>query len=387
MAIEFLRSSAKKIEKDNPLKAASFCNFLEDTTCDKISCTSMELLQFSDLFENEITIRKFPHDLLENLADLYGISQSHFDSKSILILKILLRMLDLTSEDSILAKNLEKNMIGKNQLLESCKQRGIAVWNSQVQTDRYFLKEWTKISLHEYTPPSMLLLSPFLITRSSCGLPAKIILPGKEIGIYEDSECISSKVRSSTDCSTKHEQKQEKLSQLKLLSEAEELCKIATEFMEKSGGIPLNFDDVVFYLQILQNQIKKKAVSRNDLNSLKYAVEEQKEHFRSFAERLRLVLKDVEAKKHDLGKAFETYPFFVLWEIIQRIISDYGLWHAYASRNSHWRNEIPILLRSVIDFVHAERVNGEQPSVDANSTSFIMVPLYLFKLPKKISKK
>uniref|UniRef100_A0A5S6QT66 Letm1 RBD domain-containing protein n=1 Tax=Trichuris muris TaxID=70415 RepID=A0A5S6QT66_TRIMR len=142
--LEELSVHRKKVDSDvNPL--ADFSTFLKKIRKQEGYVSNEDLLKYSKLFEDEITLDSLSHEQLKALCLIVHLKP---------MVKVLLRFYVIAKEgiDSLTVTELQT----------ACRARGMRALGLPASRLRAQLAQWLALSLNEQVPPSLLLLSSTL---------------------------------------------------------------------------------------------------------------------------------------------------------------------------------------------------------------------------------
>lgn len=133
--------------------------------------TNEEIMQFSKLFEDEITLDSLTRPQLVALCrvlDVQTLGTSNF-------LRFLLRMRlrSLTADDKLIEKE-GIDSLTRSELQQACRARGMRAYGLPDSKLKEQLSQWLDLSLNKKVPPSLLLLSRALMVPETIPMSDKL---------------------------------------------------------------------------------------------------------------------------------------------------------------------------------------------------------------------
>ncbi|XP_011633164.1 mitochondrial proton/calcium exchanger protein [Pogonomyrmex barbatus] len=161
-----LQSSDHKSEK-----AKEFAEFFYKVRTTGTVATNEEIMKFSKVFEDEITLDSLSRPQLIALCrvlDVQTLGTTNF-------LRFLLRMRlrSLTADDKLIEKE-GVDTLTRNELQQACRARGMRAYGLPESRLREQLSQWLDLSLNKKVPPSLLLLSRALMIPETISMPDKL---------------------------------------------------------------------------------------------------------------------------------------------------------------------------------------------------------------------
>jgi len=156
-------TSEKKGTKKPNEKLIEFAGFVSKTKTGTNPPTNGEIMKYSKLFEDEITLENLPYDQLKALCRMMMISPiglSGFEELQANFLRIRLRykLIELKKDDQIIRREGIDNL-SSEELQLACSTRGMRSLGLPINRLKSNLKQWLELSLDQNIPASLLLLS------------------------------------------------------------------------------------------------------------------------------------------------------------------------------------------------------------------------------------
>ncbi|XP_018495108.1 mitochondrial proton/calcium exchanger protein [Galendromus occidentalis] len=118
--------------------------------------SSEEILKFSKLFEDELTLDSLGRQQLVALCRLLDIQT--LGTTQLLRFQLRMRLKNLKNDDAVIKKE-GLDSLTVSELQAACRARGMRALGIPEEKLRYQLNQWLDLSLRESIPPSLLLLS------------------------------------------------------------------------------------------------------------------------------------------------------------------------------------------------------------------------------------
>ncbi|CAK9805967.1 Mitochondrial proton/calcium exchanger protein [Anthophora quadrimaculata] len=152
-------------------RAKEFAEFFYKVRSSGHVATNEEIMQFSKLFEDEITLDSLTRPQLVALCrvlDVQTLGTSNF-------LKFLLRMRlrSLNADDKLIEKE-GIDSLTRSELQQACRARGMRAYGLPDSKLKEQLSQWLDLSLNKKVPPSLLLLSRALMVPESIPMSDKL---------------------------------------------------------------------------------------------------------------------------------------------------------------------------------------------------------------------
>ncbi|CAH0399703.1 unnamed protein product [Chilo suppressalis] len=122
--------------------------------------TSEEIMKFSKLFEDEITLDSLQRPHLVALCKVLNVST--IGTSAMLRFNLKMKLRSLAADDKMIAKE-GVDSLNFSELQQACRARGMRAYGVSEERLKKELKNWLDLSLNEKVPPSLLLLSRALM--------------------------------------------------------------------------------------------------------------------------------------------------------------------------------------------------------------------------------
>lgn len=200
--------------------AKEFADFFTKVRTSGEQASNKEILKFSKLFEDEITLDSLSRQQLAALCRVLEIQP--LGTNNFLRFQLRLRLRQLAADDKLIMKE-GVEVLSASELQQACRSRGMRAYGVSEERLRSQLEQWLDLSLNEKVPPSLLLLSRALLLPDT-------ITPGDQLKatISVLSETV---VTQTTAAIGEREGKIDNLTKLKLIKEEQK--KIKEERLEE----------------------------------------------------------------------------------------------------------------------------------------------------------
>jgi len=162
---EFIQDTIEEIavtdkgKKKQNKKLVEFAEFVDRTRGEVDPPTNAELLKYSKLFEDDITLENIPIEQLQALARIMMVSSTaDLFGRDFLIIRIRAKLRVLKSDDEVIKREGIENL-SNEELQNACIQRGIRAFGVPIERLQSNLRQWLELSLDREIPVSLLLLS------------------------------------------------------------------------------------------------------------------------------------------------------------------------------------------------------------------------------------
>ena len=146
----------KEIRSQSASDFVKFYDSVRKTGAIDSQVTNKDILKFSKLFEDEITLDNMTRGQLVAICRLLDFTP--FGTNAFLRFQIEMQLRKLKADDVIIAKEGVENMTVV-ELQVACKDRGMRALGLTKEKLVHQLKHWIELSTNEKVPPSLLLLS------------------------------------------------------------------------------------------------------------------------------------------------------------------------------------------------------------------------------------
>lgn len=157
---ETLDQMAPQAGNRHSKQAKEFANFFCRIRTSGDVATSEEIMKFSKLFEDEITLDSLQRPHLVALCKVLNVST--IGTGAMLRFHLKMKLRSLAADDNMIAKE-GVDSLNFSELQQACKNRGMRAYGVSEERLRKELRNWLDLSLNEKVPPSLLLLSRALM--------------------------------------------------------------------------------------------------------------------------------------------------------------------------------------------------------------------------------
>ncbi|VVC95978.1 unnamed protein product [Leptidea sinapis] len=140
--------------------AKEFSNFFNRIRTSGDVATSEEIMKFSKLFEDEITLDSLQRPHLVALCKVLDVTS--IGTSAMLRFNLKMKLRSLSADDKMIAKE-GVDSLNYSELQLACRARGMRAYGISEERLRKELRNWLDLSLNEKVPPSLLLLSRALM--------------------------------------------------------------------------------------------------------------------------------------------------------------------------------------------------------------------------------
>ncbi|XP_076279143.1 leucine zipper and EF-hand containing transmembrane protein 1 [Lasioglossum baleicum] len=152
-------------------RAKEFAEFFYKVRSSGTTASNDEIMQFSKLFEDEITLDSLSRPQLVALCrvlDVQTLGTTNF-------IRFLLRMRlrSLSADDKLIEKE-GIDTLTRSELQQACRARGMRAYGLPESKLREQLSQWLDLSLNKKVPPSLLLLSRALMVPETIPMSDKL---------------------------------------------------------------------------------------------------------------------------------------------------------------------------------------------------------------------
>ncbi|ESP00432.1 hypothetical protein LOTGIDRAFT_140711, partial [Lottia gigantea] len=152
---ETVHESALQGKKPSKL-AKEFSNFVNNIREKGLAVTTKDIVQYSKLFEDEITLDTLSREQLRALCRVLGIQPIGTDA--MLRFQLQMKLRKLKTDDKMIVKE-GIDTLTMSELQSACRARGMRALGLSEPRLKFQLQQWLDIHLNEKIPPSLLLLS------------------------------------------------------------------------------------------------------------------------------------------------------------------------------------------------------------------------------------
>lgn len=140
--------------------AKEFVNFFGKIRTSGDVATSEEIMKFSKLFEDEITLDSLQRPHLVALCKVLNVTS--IGTGNMLRFNLRMKLRSLAADDKMIAKE-GVDSLNFSELQQACRARGMRAYGVSEERLRKELRNWLDLSLNEKVPQSLLLLSRALM--------------------------------------------------------------------------------------------------------------------------------------------------------------------------------------------------------------------------------
>lgn len=126
----------------------------------EFSVTNEDIIKYSKLFEDEITLDSLTRPQLQALCRV--LEMSPIGTSTLLRFQLRMKLRSLAADDRTIQKE-GVDSLNLSELQAACRARGMRAYGATEERLQSQLQEWINLSLNEKVPPSLLLLSRALM--------------------------------------------------------------------------------------------------------------------------------------------------------------------------------------------------------------------------------
>ncbi|XP_055549961.1 mitochondrial proton/calcium exchanger protein isoform X2 [Wyeomyia smithii] len=134
--------------------------FAKVRASDNFTVTNEDIIKYSKLFEDEITLDSLSRPQLQALCRV--LEMSPIGTSNLLRFQLRLKLRSLAADDRTIQKEGIESL-NLSELQSACRARGMRAYGATEERLQSQLREWINLSLNEKVPPSLLLLSRALM--------------------------------------------------------------------------------------------------------------------------------------------------------------------------------------------------------------------------------
>lgn len=158
--------------KDHRSEAAKeFSEFFQRLRTSGTHASNEEIIKFSKLFEDEITLDSLNRPQL--LALCRVLEANTIGTSNLLRFQLRMKLRSLAADDRMIQKEGIESL-NLSELQSACRARGMRAYGISEERLREQLQEWINLSLNEKVPPSLLLLSRALMLPENVEVSEKL---------------------------------------------------------------------------------------------------------------------------------------------------------------------------------------------------------------------
>lgn len=278
--------AVKKKGETHSHAAKEFAMFCEKIRESGNFASSEEILKFSKLFEDEITLDTLNRQQLVALCRLLDIPT--LGTTQVLRFQLRMRLKNLKNDDALIKKE-GLDALTVQELQQACRARGMRSLGVPEEKLRYQLNQWLDLSLRESIPPSMLLLSRAMLLPENVNpteqlretishLPKEAITGAKyKIGEVEGKVDNRTKLEiiKQEELAIKEEQREEKRAQMEeKVKETEARKRLEKEIEDIAAEILVAKEErLIDKAKVIAPTEEEQKLSKQDLDELEGALE------------------------------------------------------------------------------------------------------------------
>lgn len=158
--------------KDHRSEAAKeFSEFFQRLRTEGNLASNEEIIKFSKLFEDEITLDSLNRPQL--LALCRVLEANTIGTSTLLRFQLRMKLRSLAADDRMIQKE-GIDSLNLSELQSACRARGMRAYGISEERLKIQLQEWINLSLNEKVPPSLLLLSRALMLPENVEVSEKL---------------------------------------------------------------------------------------------------------------------------------------------------------------------------------------------------------------------
>lgn len=143
-------------KEHNSEEAKEFVEFFNKVRTSGEQATSEEIMKFSKLFEDEITLDSLSRQQLIAICKVLEVGT--IGTNNFLRFQLRMKLRSLAADDRMIQRE-GVDSLTTSELQAACRARGMRAYGISEDQLRQQLSEWINLSLNEKVPPSLLLLS------------------------------------------------------------------------------------------------------------------------------------------------------------------------------------------------------------------------------------
>lgn len=147
----------RKTAKKEATRSLEFAHFIKKVRNEGGYVSNEELLKFSKLFEDELTLDNLSMGQLRSLCRLMSINS--LGSPEILRFQLNMKIRELKADDKQIAAEGGVDALSSIDLQSACRARGMRAIGVSEDRLKEQMVQWLELSLNDKVPPSLLLLS------------------------------------------------------------------------------------------------------------------------------------------------------------------------------------------------------------------------------------
>lgn len=268
--------------------------------------TSEEIMKFSKLFEDEITLDSLSRPQLTAICKVLEVTS--IGTNNFLRFQLRMKLRNLAADDRMIQRE-GVSALTLAELQSACRARGMRAYGVSEQQLKNQLEEWINLSLNEKVPPSLLLLSRAMMLPENVPMAEKLkasisVLPQAAaiqtkaaIGEREGKIDNATQIEIIRDEERKIQEELEELKETQTVVQSTAETLVDTAKIISADGPPISNKDieVVFdALHAISKDNKSHLVEKEEIRELKAEIADYKEDVAELQEAVKTV--DVNAK-------------------------------------------------------------------------------------------
>ncbi|XP_054167458.1 mitochondrial proton/calcium exchanger protein-like [Oppia nitens] len=283
-------------------KAKDFALFFNKVRNTGEQASNEDIIKFSKLFEDEITLDSLSRLQLSALCRLLELQP--IGTNNFLRFQLRMKLRSLNADDQMINKE-GVDSLTVPELIQACRARGMRALGIPEVRLRSQLSQWLELSLNEKIPPSLLLLSRVLYLPENIApadqlkatiqsLPDSAATEARyKIGETEgkiDNKTKIELIRKEEEAIKKEKEEEEQLKQQKLREQEiliDKAINLESQLKEKLKDEELSKEDINSIENALENVAKEKdklLIEKEELEDLKEELKDYKEDIEEFKE-------------------------------------------------------------------------------------------------------
>lgn len=273
-------------------EAKEFSEFFQKVRTSGERANPAEILKFSKLFEDEITLDSLSRQQLTAICKVIEVST--LGTSNLLRFQLRMKLRSLAADDRMIQKEgIDSLTLG--ELQAACRARGMRSYGLSEPQLRFQIKEWIDLSLNEKVPASLLLISRAMMLPEDVPTTEKL---KASISVLSESAAIQTKaaigeregkIDNKTKIDILRDEERKIKEELEELNEVEKSTDIADVLLDKApiistashvDGPPISTEDIEFVADALEEVSKSKRtlmVEKEEIRDLKEEIADYKE--------------------------------------------------------------------------------------------------------------
>ncbi|XP_048649170.1 mitochondrial proton/calcium exchanger protein-like [Marmota marmota marmota] len=314
---KFLQDTAEEMASRNKAATGStakdFSQFFQKIRETRERPSNEEIVRFSRLFKDELTLGNLPRQQLMALCKLLGLQA--IGTNSFLRFQITMQLRSIKADDKLIAKE-GVDSLNVTELQSACRERGMPVLGVTEDRLRDQLKQWLDLHLHQKIPTSLLILSQamyFPTTFSPTDQLTSTLQKLPEIVVKGAQVQVANVKGSQVDNKMKLEATLQEEAAIQQEHWEKELQMLSQAVVEDTSGRPVDDQQLEVSDRSLPSEshliapvvevLKEEEITKEEIHILSSACSQLKEQRKSLSkekEELELLKEDVQDHSEDL---------------------------------------------------------------------------------------